>query len=53
MYDVDRVLCLVRVMDNAPPVRRPITVHVSAFSRTVLRDYARRYPNRSIHFIVR
>jgi hypothetical protein len=48
LYDVDRVLCLARSMDNAPPIPRPITIRVKQLTRG-LRD---RYRHRSVHFIV-
>lgn len=48
LYDIDRVLGLVAVMDNAPPVRRPITIRVRKF----IRSLSRRYRDRPVHFIV-
>ncbi len=48
LYDVDRVLCLVHVMDNAPPVRRPLTIRVKKFTRSL----SRRYRDHPVHFVV-
>lgn len=48
LYDVDRVLCLAHVMDNAPPVPRPITIRVKRLTRR----HRDRYRHRPVHFIV-